>query len=264
MNPHLQGISVITDIAANMFAVFLLIFLLLLAVRVDPAFAPATSRSETPLDVEKDLASVLRTPLRPEDMVDMLYERRGATPGTRIDLFADRVEMQTADATKQFTTGTFMPAASWAAAMHPPISVYVFDHRYYRAVLDALRAAGSPWRELSVPQALRGRDPATGRQAWSTGFLRLLDRRLDLTSFRTALANLLGSPQPGSDEDRGGAGFSYDASGLDGLPTTSPVETLRRWGRAALNGTAIFGGLLFVVLVERAGRSRADPASEQS
>ncbi len=256
MNPDFKDISVITDIAANTFAVFLLILLLLLAAQVDPASSPTDGRAtETVLDVDGDLASVLRTPLRPEDIIDTLYDRGSAARGTRIDLFDDRVEIVSGNGIRQITAGGPAATTSIAAAMEVPISLYVFDHRFYRTVLDGLLASRRVWRELSVPQALRRRDPATGRQTWSAGFLQLLARQLDRASFRLELARLLGSQQPS--DQASGQGNAKSSSGAFDLGDEQPsslVEMISRWWHAIVDAAMILGGLLFVFFVEAAGQ----------
>jgi hypothetical protein len=246
VNHDFKDISVITDIAANTFAVFLLILLLLLAVRLDP---PDAQVNKTALDVEADLASVERKPLRPEDIVDMLYDRRSAARGTRVDLFDDRVEVLDPSGQRQITAGA--PDLKGAIAVGAPVSLYVFDHRSYAAVTNSLLAARTAWRELSVPQALRQLDPASGRQAWSAGFVQLLAQPLDRASFRLELAKLLGAAQPTGQEGAGAGRGAFSAPDQSALALAGRFA---RWWRAVVAVATTLAGLLFVLVVETRSR----------
>ena len=131
-----------------------------------------------------------------------------------------------------------------AASDRLPVAVYVFDHRFYRRVTDALKSAGWVWRELSVPQALRESAPGTKGQSWSRGFQQLIVRPSDRTLFRTEIARLL---QSGSVDTPFVAGSS-ERSRLQSPETI--IERLVQWWRSLLQALTIVIGLFFVAWVE--------------
>jgi len=250
MNPDRPDITVVTDISANIFAVFLLILILLLALRerTPPPPPPAA------LDVATDLDSVERAPLRPAEMVDLLYARRNAAAGISIDLLADRIVIVTRGRTEQLSgareiTDRLRRLSVTGGA--EPVGLYVFSHRWYATVIDALRPRA--FREASVPVALRRTDPSGG---WSKGFAALLAKPSELASFRTELAYLLQSPRPAPaplPQPRVGGGGPTGAA-----PSAAPSvgERVLHFARGALDIGAICGGLLFVLAIERRYRRR--------
>jgi hypothetical protein len=249
MHPDRPDITVVTDISANIFAVFLLIMILLLALRErsPPPPPPAV------LDVVADLNGVERAPLRPAEMVGLLYGRRKDAGVISIDLLADRIEIAIGGRTEQLSGSREIRdrlrrlAATGEAE---PIGIYVFSHRWYATVTDALPPRA--FREASVPLALRRTDPSGG---WSLAFTALLTRSLDLPAFRIELARLLQSPRPAPaplPQPRLGGG------GIGSAPNTAPNPGERIWqfARNALDIGAICAGFVFVLAVERRYRRR--------
>jgi hypothetical protein len=81
-----QNVSILTDISANIFALLILFLIILLAARE----GSPSHRAEAPqvIDIEKQFASVERSPLSGDELFDLLYDRREAAAATRIDLLA--------------------------------------------------------------------------------------------------------------------------------------------------------------------------------
>jgi hypothetical protein len=256
MNPDRPDITVVTDISANIFAVFILILIILLAARQQaPGSQPALPSQ---IDIQSDLVSVDRSPLSPAAMVDLLYDRRNASPTIKIDAFDDRIDFVQNGSTRQVPLSSVPGARPQALPTLPPsatVGLYVFSHRGYRFITEALAAANRPWREISVPAALRRFDPATGVARWSAGFTELAARPLDENAFRIELARLLASPGP----DPGSQSAARASGGTAGVSAAAPSiqsaalpERLARWWREFLNVAAIVGGIVLVLVTERA------------
>jgi len=246
MMPDRPDITVVTDISANIFAVFILILIILVA-------RGQTSVPQVPptvIDVDDDLASVERTLLRPAALVELFYDRRTAADVTAIDLFDDRIEITIGHATQRVTAAAMHEMLHRPPASATPIGLYVFGPRWYRAVTESLAASGQAWREVSVPAALRRSDRAG--QGWSPGFTELIARPLDLATFRVELAKLLASPSP-ADRARGagGAVSLRGAAPAAPIPPTDLLERLAQVGRFFLHAMAVVGGLVLVAAVEQ-------------
>lgn len=240
--PH--NISAITDISANIFAVLILILVAVVAVRERSPLHDATPQE---IDVVKDVASIERSPLGSDQLFDLLYERGNGVPSIKIDLFDDRIDAVVGTKTERFDSvekAVLRIAQFVAASDRLPVAVYVFDHRFYRRVTDALKSAGWVWRELSVPQALRESAPETKGQSWSRGFQQLIVRPSDRTLFRTEIARLLQS---------GSVDTPFVAGSSEGSRLQSPetiIERLVQWWRSLLQALTIVIGLFFVAWVE--------------
>ncbi|MGL9618592.1 hypothetical protein QRQ56_11355 [Bradyrhizobium sp. U531] len=236
------GISAVTDIAANLFALMLLVLILLLGARSGSS-SPSEQVPE-PIDVESDLVSVARAPLASEDLVDLLFERRRDSDSIRIDLLNQGIVVSARGKAERFgLADNAMPhLARLINSRKTPIGLYVFSPRFYRTVIATLETSGATWREMSVPQALRSSLTASD-QGWSDDFMGLISSPADRTQFRQGLARLL---QSGSDK---AAAIASNAPGGQ-LQAHSLGERIARWSQTALNATAILGGLIFILWVE--------------
>jgi hypothetical protein len=239
-------ISVVTDISANIFAVFMLI--LIAALAASPAQAP------TPVarDAIDDLGGIERAPLSAAAMVDLLHARTQVAEGPpiRIDLFEDRLviarkgvpdlQVSTPEAALDALAETSIRSAS--------IPVYVFSARHFAAIRSAL--GSNVIRDLPVPAALQTMD-AAGRRAWSPGFADLIFDNLDRPAFTSALARLLdGSTDKGAGGTRrADPGFAADPQAKADLLTR-----LALWSRTAALWAAVITVLLLVAVVERRRR----------
>ena len=257
MNPYRADITVVTDISANIFAVFILILIILLVARDQTPAVPAAAPAV--IDVATDLAAVDRAPLDPAAMVDLLYERRIAAPATKIDLFDDRIEIVAGTVTRRISlaaaaTPQMIPALPANAA----VGLYVFGHRGYRFITEYLAGAGRTWREISVPAALRRRD-AAGFEDWSPGFKELLARPQDIGRFRIELARLLASPQPAVEPPAGGrAGADAPGEGSSAPASsfaTALLERMTWWLRGLLDVLSVIAGFSFIAWVEWSARA---------
>jgi hypothetical protein len=257
MNPYRADITVVTDISANIFAVFILILIILLVAREQTPTVP--TEAPAVIDVATDLAAVDRAPLDPAAMVDLLYERRTAARSAKIDLFDDRIEVVTDTVSRRISLAApvapqMMPALPADAA----VGLYVFGHRGYRFVTEHLAGAGRTWREISVPAALRRRDSA-GFEDWSPGFKQLLARPQDIARFRIELARLLASPQPAVEPSTGGRAGANAPDEASSAPaasfTTELLERMMRWLRGLLDVISVIAGFSFIAWVEWSARA---------
>jgi hypothetical protein len=255
VNSTPQNVSILTDISANIFALLILFLIILLAARESsPAPRPEAPRV---VDIEKEFASVERSPLSGDELVDLLYERREGALTTGIDLLDQSIDVVSAGRTERFSS--LENAASGlrqlaAASNRAPAGVYVFSHRFYRGLAENLKALGWTWREVSVPEALRDYSPETRGHGWSAGFSQLIAQPSDRTRFRLKLAELLQAASTRNNE------HSSQGSGAVASPSQlSPtiIDRFKRWLRGTLNAAAIFGGVGFIVWVEmRRNRAR--------
>ena len=245
-------ITVVTDISANVFSVFLLILIILLAMRQQNP-VPAASPPAV-VDVEADLVSVDRVPLSPADMVTLLYDRREAAQTIRIDLLEDRIDVVAPSGTRRLALSG-APTSAGLPTLQPglPIGLYVFSPRGYALTVAALRRAGRNWHEISVPAALR--NPKSPGSGWSTEFAALLGRAEDLPRFRVDLARLLASPRPAAAPPLGGPGgrgkgLPDDAGAPQRVQPSSLLDQVKAWLRAALTLIALGSAVAFMARVE--------------
>ncbi len=221
-------LTVLTDLAASMFAACFMILLIFLSL-AQQADAP----QPRPIEATTELNLVSRTVPAPGALVDLLHDHASAE-GTSIDIFADRVEVQTGAGRTRLAREAVAPSV---ASAEEPVRLYIFSNVLYYEVVAALgdRAA----MEMSVPRALQD---AGGN--WRPEFLALDAERADLPVFRQQLARLLeGGTEEGTASARSGGGMlAFGASLLERLS-------------AALALLAAFGfpliGLAMVVLIER-------------
>ena len=244
-----QNVSIVTDTSANLFALLILFLIILLAARANSP----SPRVEAPqvIDLEKELASVERSPLGGDALFDLLYERREGAVTTGIDLLGQSIDVVSAGKTEHFSSlENAAPRLRQlaAASNNAPAGVYVFNHRFYRGLAENLKALGWSWREVSVPEALRDSNPETRDHGWSAGFSRLIAQPSDRTQFRLKLAQLLQSPSV-----RDNKHFNQGWRGAAGSPSpllSTITGKLERWSQGALNAISIFGGLAFITWVE--------------
>ncbi len=236
------GISALTDIAANLFALMLLVLILVLGAR---SGSPSSSEQvPEPIDVESDLVSIARAPLGSEELFDLLYERRNDSGSIRIDLLNQGIVVTAQGKAERFglADNAAPRLARLIASRNTPIGLYVFSPRFYRTVIATLETSGATWREMSVPQALSSSLTASD-QGWSDDFMGLISSPADRAQFRQGLARLL---QSGSERAAviasNTSGGQMQAHGLN--------ERIARWSRTALNAIAIMGGLIFILWVE--------------
>lgn len=242
MNLLRIDLTVLTDLAASMFAACFMILLIFISL-AQQADAP----QPRPIEATQDLNLVTRQVPGPGGLVDLLHDH-ASTAGTSIDIFADRIEILTSAGRTTLRGGAIGPAV---ASAQEPIRLYVFSNALYHDVVAALgqRAVA----EMSVPRALG----AGG--SWRPEFLALDAERAELPVFRQRLAQLLeGGTEQGA------------AAGGGGAPASSSVTALVQRIAAALAAIAALGfpllGFGAVVLIERRRlrSGQSVPAGEQS
>lgn len=252
-------LTVAADLSANIFAAFLLVMIVVLAMpgRPDGATVPAT------LDVERDLRSVARSPLGPADLIAALAARRPGSGAVLVDLLSDRIVLRSASgaASSLDVRTTAAPDLGRLLAATPgaPVFVYVFDATPYATAVGSLAAAGIAWREISVPQALR----APGGAGWSAAFRDLAARRGDDRSFREGLARLLeGRAEPAPRLGRGGGDGGSAGSAAEAPPEDLLARLARAW-RATVTFVTLAGLICVMILAEKRHRAAVRPNAEE-
>lgn len=239
MNGLRIDLTVLTDLAASMFAACFMILLIFLSL-AQRADAPAPR----PIEATTELNLVMRQVAAPGALVDLLHDH-GSPDGTSIDVFADRVEVN-GTALAQGAIGAAMASAA------EPVRLYVFSNVLYHDVIAAL--GDREVMEMSVPLALRDADGN-----WRPEFLALDAERAEPTVFRQRLAQLLeGGTEEGASSGSAGSGMlAFGASLLERISAALAL--------AAAVGFPLLG-LVAVVLIERrrlrSGQSA--PVAEQS
>lgn len=220
-------LTVLTDLAASMFAACFMVLLIFLSLaqQADPL-------PRRPIEATRDLNMVERRVPTPGELVDILHDH-AATDGTSIDLFADRIDVLTAAGRTSLRANAIASLAIPAG----PVRLYVFSNALYHDVAAAL--ANRPVTEMSVPRALKSADGE-----WRAEFLALDAERAEPQLFRQRLAQLLN----GGTEGEGSSG------GSDGMPTAAGGGLVERIS-SALGALAAIGfpilGLCVVLLIER-------------
>jgi hypothetical protein len=244
------SITVVTDIAANIFAVLLLVLIILLAAgeqegQRQPREAPA-------IEIGDYFTTVERTPLSGSGMVDLLYNRANASSAIKIDLFDDGIEVLSKDKSDWIASEgeiglRLKPHVE--AALEAPVALYVFGHRWYGGVVKTLMGMGRTWQEVSVPEALRETDGANRKERWSAGFKNLLRRPLDRVRFQHELAQLLGSAHLKRNKGAGSDGTA-PASASRSVTEDTFLDRFLRWWQNILSAIAILSGFGFIAWVE--------------
>jgi len=252
--------SVISDVSANIFAVFILILVILLA-NARPPPPPAQSAPSS-IDAMRDLHAVERAPVRAGDMVEMLRGHAGS--GTvNVDLFDGRIEIAgmgnntplvldvRRDGGRAMLDRLDGILRGQGASM--PVRLFVFSNRWYAPVTARLTAAGRSWDEVSVPQALRATAGGRTGDAWSNAFLDLVSRNLDRDRFRVALSRLLAGSGASADQNRRSSG-APPAGGAAGAPGTAAGTPAVAPADAAPASAAAAGGGPELSLLDRIKR----------
>ena len=239
--------TALADLSANIFSVFLIIWLALLA--ANTASVPAG-----PVELADDPRLVQRMPLRANDLVNLLRQSGPEQPGVSIELMASGIRAGggsieiAADPARPFALQAQIRRILQAGDRAGAARLYVFDPASYAPAVAALRAEGMPWVEMNVPLALQGQD--AGQASWSREFKSLQTSRLGIEAYRTQLALLLaGGEQAG---ERGAAinpPIRFSAS----------LSKYWQFGREIMHWTALCGGLMMVWLIERRGKDREKP-----
>ena len=187
--------TVLTDLSASIFAACFMILLIFigLAQKEQASGPPSPPRA---IEATRDLTVTLRQAPAPPELVELLF-RHGLAgpPSTRIDLFADRIElgMPGTNEPLPFAPADITTLSGRLGDERAPPILFVFSNALYGATVAAL--GGRPHVELSVPRGLR--DPVRPDRAWSEAFTRLEAEAPDLATFRRGLATLLaGSADP--------------------------------------------------------------------
>src|ERR1700682_2457147 len=97
-----QNVSILTDISANIFALLILFLVIMLAARENSR--PPRAEAVQVIDLEKEFASVERSPLSGDELFDLLYERREGPVTTRIDLLDQSIDVVSAGKTERFSS----------------------------------------------------------------------------------------------------------------------------------------------------------------
>jgi hypothetical protein len=236
------NISAMTDISANIFALLILILIIMLAARENSA-APRADALQV-IDLEKDVASVERSSLSSDELIELLYERRERASSTKIDLLEQEIAISFGGKTEHFGKAeNAISRLRQIGSVGSPVGVYVFSHRFYCKISDSLNTFGWPWREISIPGALRA--SAGGPQGWSAGFSELIAHSSDRLQFRADLARLLRSASQNEHLNQG-----WNERGVAAQRPEIMINQLGRWLRTALNAISLLGGLIFVACVD--------------
>lgn len=266
----------LSDMSANMFAAFLLILIVTIALasRHPPQKIEAATGHP-----DRKLAIVERAPLAARQMIELLRDRGGGAGGASLDVFDDHVSADLFS--DHHTASVDLNGAGQGQVVielqqllrrvpdDETIGLYIFDNGGYSAALETLRRSGKHYLEISVPMALREQD---GKD-WSKPFLDLISRGYDFERFRTELARLLAAREPLVPPSRfqnGGAASSKNGSHASAGnraslnedqaavfdPMSFYAEALAFW-RMIANRIAIAAGVLIIVFVERKSVPRA-------
>lgn len=226
--------TILSDLAATLFAALMLVLVTLLAL-------PPERGTHEMVEAERDLAVIERPVLPADAMVALLAMRRPDQPGLSVDLTEAGIVV----------SGAGAQAGGLDALRHVsepgPVRLYVFSHHHYAAARAALVGRGVV--EISVPRALQG--PPQG-QGFSPAFLALAAGAATPEQFRAGLARLLagGEVVPGAER------VSGRRTG-EGSAGAAPSARGRAWREAALHATMLGLGLAGVALIEIAAARRA-------
>lgn len=240
--------TALADLSANIFSVFLIIWLVLLV-------ANKTSVPAGPVELADDPGLVERMPLRASDLVSLLRQNGTGQPGVSIDLMASGIRAGgdgteiAVDPTRPMALRAQIRQILQAGDRARPARLYVFDPANYAAAVAALQAEGMTWVEMNVPLALRAQD--SGRASWSSEFMSLQASHLGIEAYRKQLALLLAG---GERAGKQGAATSQPVS------FTASLSKFWQLGRDILHWAALCGGLMLVWLIERTGKQRTNPA----
>src|SRR5262245_16138857 len=132
-------LSAISDIATNIFAVFILVLVIMLDLSRGPLTATPPPAAAERIEATQDLVAIERSPVRPEEMVEMLRSRT-ADDALIIDLFENRIEIAAAgrpplllDARRDGAGAMLARTEAFLRGRPPamPARLYVFSNRWY-------------------------------------------------------------------------------------------------------------------------------------
>jgi hypothetical protein len=203
--------GILSDIAASLFAVLLLVLMLVLGHNISAHRRGPAGIVPDQVIAERDLRAIERQVESPSDMIEQL-RRRLLGPGDRpliIELHHDGIEVlppEVPDARALASGADLVPELQRIVLQVPArseVALFVFGGELYEPVRSIVAAAGHPARELSVPEALRCRRADGGDDEWCAAFLALGRDAERPAAFRAALARLLA----------GGVGAASNAAG---------------------------------------------------
>ncbi len=247
-------LTALTDLSAGMFAAcftMLLIFLSLIENNPRDAGLP----EDVAIEVTEAVRGVRQTVMSPREMVEMLQDHRAGSPSQlTIDIFSDRIALRLAGEHTDVVGGLNIGAAvaqAWQQADDRPAALFVFSHELYDEVVAPLSASGAPWREMSVPLALR--EPDRPQEGWRQTFLDLSAVAADPALFRERLAAILDGGTGGEDDASAGG-----KSGGGTAVFRSLLDRLENWLSTAAAITFPLVILSVMFGIERS-RFRPDP-----
>jgi hypothetical protein len=206
--------GILSDIAASLFAVLLLVLMLILAHNISARDRRALAAAPQELVAERDLQLVERPVQGPAEMIEQL-RWRVIGPGDRpllIELHRDGIAVLTPASDEALRLPASHDELAMAlstllshAAADREVALFVFAGDFYEPLRQSVTAAGRSIRELSVPQALRSPGPLGELDDWSAAFLSLGRAARSEAAFRQALARLLAGSVVARAGSEGGA-----------------------------------------------------------
>jgi hypothetical protein len=253
--------GILSDIAASLFAVLLLVLMLILAHNMTARDRSASVVAPHELVAERDLQLVERPVQGPAEMIEQLRWRVvGAVDRPLlIELHRDGIEVLTPASDEALHLPASHDELDMALSTllsqetaDTEIALFVFAGDFYEPLRQRLTAAGRSVRELSVPQALRSPGPLGELDDWSAAFLSLGLTARSEAAFREALARLLSGSVAARPRSEGSRSFAE----LAGRLGSSPSQMLKQWGRwlaLALTWPALLAGICFLAVAETNG-----------
>jgi hypothetical protein len=235
--PAAFGLTALSDVSANIFAAFLLMW-----------FAMIAEGTATSLRVESDVVASQRALAPPDRVLRLLYDRLTAPQGVSLDIGPQRVAVVRGDETQWIDAANTQALARMAAAApREELRVFVIAHAAYPATIGALTGAQRHWKEISVPDALCASD----RRDWSPEFLALKESAVDFQSFKRGLARLL-TTKRGRDQAQRTWDDYAAARASEATPVYAFDGAVRLWRALPLliGFAAVLACLCFIVHVE--------------
>jgi hypothetical protein len=247
--------GILSDIAASLFAVLLLVLMLVFGHDIAGHGRRPPAGSIAEIMAERDLEVVERQVESPAAMIEQLRWRvlGSADRPPIVELHRDTVEVvapETGSSLALAPTADMVPRLKTIMSGSPPgttIALFVFAGDLYQPVRDIIAAAGHPMRELSVPQALRCRGAQGRADDWCAAFLALARVADSPSAFRDALAQLLAGSA--------GSGWHHGTAFEGGA--VAPLEMLEQWWARlfmALTWPALCAALCFLAVAETNGK----------
>lgn len=249
-------ISILSDLSANLFAALLLILILLLQAKAAAGHVDASGRRPGEQPAADRVGPVEHKPLQPAETIDLLRQRRSASPGLGLDLTQRGVIVSGAGAGRLaeieldgMQPRTTLDEALGSAWGREPIRLYVFANRGYGPLTRELEAKGVTWIEMSVPQALRAAD---SDDHWSAAFRDLIAAPIGLPEFRAGLAQLLAGTRGPLVPDGRAIARSGAAAPQEPPPGSSPRDVRGLLGAilVVLRFLVLGAAIAFVLFIE--------------